>query len=135
ERAGWLRVVAGRALLARLDLIVRVVLVGAASPAVRRGWRRALGALVLVSLPWFLFSWLYFGSAVPDTLVIKTAQRHIWGKWSFFDGPVMYSENDPGRRQAILLAFAPAALGVVALAAGLAARRSWLRPLGPVVGL
>jgi hypothetical protein len=47
-------------------------------------------ALALVAGPWFVFSWIYFGSAVPDTLLIKASQRHIWTTWGFFNGPAMY---------------------------------------------
>ncbi len=39
--------------------------------------------------PWYLFSWIYFGSVMPDTLFIKTAQRS-WGNWEFFNGMGVY---------------------------------------------
>jgi hypothetical protein len=130
ERPGWFGAVAGLALLTRLDLIVIVVAVALATPAVRARWRRALAATALVAGPWFLFSWIYFGSAVPDTLLIKTAQRSIWGKWGFFNGPKMYATGLAGRPRTVELAFAPAALGVVALA--VFARR---RRFDPVFGL
>ena len=38
-------------------------------------WRAAV-----VGLPWYIFSWIYFGSAIPDTLVIKQTQS--WGSYS-----------------------------------------------------
>jgi hypothetical protein len=47
----------------------------------------ALYALVL--LPWHLFSWLYLGSFLPDTLLIKMGQG-TWGGVSFSTGLVDY---------------------------------------------
>lgn len=42
-------------------------------------------------LPWYLFSWIYLGSLVPDTFFIKTEQA-IWSnRWDFFNGiPTLY---------------------------------------------
>ena len=38
-----------------------------------------------VSAPWFLFSWMKFGSAVPDTLIIKLEQKAWTGGYTFGD--------------------------------------------------
>lgn len=116
ERPGWFGAVAGLALLTRLDLIVFVLIIGVATPAIRRGWARAALALALVAGPWLLFSWVYFGSAVPDTLVIKASpgQRRGWRQWDFFNGPGMYADiaRRPGT---VAVTFAPAVLGLLAL--------------------
>jgi hypothetical protein len=140
-RIGWFGVAAGLTVLARLDLVVFVLLIAAASPAIRAGWRRLLATVALVAGPWFAFSWVYFGSAVPDTLLIRTLQRHIWGKWNFFNGPAMYA-GVAGRGGAVALAFAPALLGLLALIAWSVLRRSsrWTISdafplLGPAAGL
>jgi hypothetical protein len=126
-RPGRFGVVAALALLTRLDLIVFVLAIAAATRAIRRGWKRAALALALVAGPWFVFSWIYLGSAVPDTLLIKTSQRAIWTSWGFFNGPAMYVDL-AHRGGAVALAFAPAVLGLVALFAWRAAPR-------PVLGL
>ncbi|MFE0019667.1 hypothetical protein [Amycolatopsis sp. NPDC059021] len=127
---------AGLAVLTRLDLVVFVVLIAAsAAPIRRRAWL-ALAAAVAVAAPWFLFSWFAFGSFVPDTLVIKQSQASLFAPWSYVNGPVMYAL---GRPIVVLLTFAPAVLGVLALAAWAAVRFAvrWPRvpPLGPVAAL
>jgi hypothetical protein len=141
-RVGWFGVVAGLTLLARLDLVVFVLLIAATTPAIRAGWRRLLVTVACVAGPWFVFSWIYLGSAVPDTLLIKTVQRDIWGKWDFFNGPVMYATGAPGRPNAVALTFAPAVLGLLALVGWAALRISShsrmsdaFRRLGPAAGL
>ena len=141
-RVGWFGIAAGLTLLARLDLAVFIPLIAVASPAIRAEWRRLLATLAAVAGPWFVFSWVYLGSVVPDTLVIRTLQRHIWGKWDFFNGPVMYASGAAGRPNAVALAFAPAVLGLVALVGWSVLRRSsrWrasdsVRRLGPAAGL
>ena len=39
--------------------------------------------------PWYIFSWIYLGSLLPDTLFIKIAQRS-WGTWDFLNGLDLY---------------------------------------------
>ena len=40
--------------------------------------------------PWYLFSWIFLGSFVPDTFFIKTEQER-WYQWDFFNGiPSLY---------------------------------------------
>jgi hypothetical protein len=47
-------------------------------------------AMYLLSIaPWYIFSWVYLGSFVPDTLFIKTVQR-AWGNWDFLNGLDLY---------------------------------------------
>lgn len=102
--------VAGLIALIRLDLLVlaaAVVLVG------RIPWSgawRTVAACTGVALPWFLFSWLALGSAVPDTLVIKTLQRS-WGEWSFTNGVKLYWQH---YSLATVLSFLPLVLAAVA---------------------
>jgi hypothetical protein len=140
-RPGWFGVVAGLAVLTRLDLAVFPIAIALATPAIRRSWFRALAAAVAVAAPWFVFSWLYFGSAIPDTILIKMAERHGWGPLTYFNGPELYTTGVAGRPLAVVISFAPAALGVVALVvwAGLrvlpSAALPVIRELGPAVGL
>src|SRR5205085_1820555 len=72
-RAIWFGVVAGLSLLARLDLVIFVVLLALATEAIRARWGRATLTAALVAGPWFLGSWLFLGSAVPDTVVLKAS--------------------------------------------------------------
>jgi hypothetical protein len=128
--------VAGLIALIRLDLLVLAVVVvlapgatGTAGPSgtalsavrprrratrkIRFPWPgvwRVAAAFTGVALPWFLFSWLALGSAVPDTLMIKTLQRS-WGEWSFTNGAKLYWEHYP---LATVLSFLPLVLAAVA---------------------
>ncbi len=47
-----------------------------------------------IILPWFIFSWIYLGSFVPDTLVIKKSQAS-WGVWNYSTGLFLYLEKYP----------------------------------------
>ena len=118
-------VLSGLALLTRLDLVVFVALIGLSSSPVRRNVLRVLGLLLVVVLPWHVFSWFYFGSAVPDTLVIKQLQPSF-GK-SYFEIGIdqMWHGNE-----LTVLTFAPAELGVLAVVASLCLRR-----FGPMTAL
>jgi len=136
DRPGWFGVVAGLTLLARLDLLVFVLVIGAAAPAVRRRWRRSLLAAAAVCLPWFAFSWIFFGSAVPDTLLIKSSQHWLVSFWA---GPSLYFTSHP---KLIAMAFLPALIGLGAVAGWLLLRTSvrWesgreLPAVGPGVAL
>lgn len=86
-------VLAGLALMARLDMVIFVLVVGLTQAGIRRGWWRALAALVPVALPWFLFSWIELGSALPVTLAIKQFQ-HYPGGWTFGSGLLLFSYGD-----------------------------------------
>jgi hypothetical protein len=135
-RPVWFGVTAGLAVLTRIDLVVFVVVVAASAAAIRRRLLPAAGFAVLTAAPWFLVSWLAFGSFVPDTLVIKQAQASVFAPWSYSTGPMMYYLGWP---VTVLVSFLPALVGVVALAGWAAARFAvrWpeFPPLGPVAGL
>ncbi len=102
-------VLAGLAVLTRLDLVVFVLPLALASPGVRRRLPSAAGAATAVALPWFAWSWWHFGSAIPDTFVIKTLQRSF-GSWTFGNGLGLYFERDA---LATAVTVAPAVLGLV----------------------
>ncbi|GAA5171200.1 MULTISPECIES: hypothetical protein [Amycolatopsis] len=112
-------VLAGLTLLTRLDLVVFVVLIALSSAAVRRRLLPVTGWCVLVALPWFVFSWCYFGSAVPDTLVIKQLQRSFGGSGYLRTGLDLMWGTDP----VAVLSFAPAELGVLLVLGVLVLRR------------
>lgn len=102
-------VVAGLLVLVRLDLIVCVVVVAVFTQAVRRHMPTTLVVFGVVSAPWYLFSWVVLGSAIPDTFLIKSGQAGDVGGYNYFTGPAMFFESQP---VASLAAFGPAAVGV-----------------------
>ena len=94
RQAGRLGVVIGLLALVRIDLLLIAAVLFAARREFWTGiWRTAFAALA-VTLPWFGFSWVVLGSAVPDTLVIKISQQS-WGPFSFTNGPLLYWRNFP----------------------------------------
>lgn len=129
-------VTAGLTVLTRLDLVVFVLVIALSAPAIRRRLPRAAGFAVLTAAPWFVVSWLVFGSFVPDTLAIKQTQAGLFAPWSYSTGPLMYYLGWP---TTVLVSFVPALIGVVALAAWAAARFGVRWPefpaLGPVAAL
>ncbi|MDF2978965.1 MAG: hypothetical protein K0S40_3693 [Actinomycetospora sp.] len=84
-----LGVVGGLAVLTRPDLAVAVVAVVALAAAHHRRVRGPLLALLItgvVAAPWHVWSWARFGSAVPDTLVVKADAGDSWGGYTYADG-------------------------------------------------
>jgi hypothetical protein len=109
HRALGVGVLSGALVLVRADLLVFALLIFLCRQGFwRRSWLSALAALVVAS-PWFVFSWLVLGSAVPDTLILKTLQKS-WGDWDFGNGPSLYLEAFPGP---MVFSFLPAALAVL----------------------
>ncbi|NLU83580.1 hypothetical protein HCA44_12415 [Rhodococcus sp. HNM0569] len=127
-------VAAGAAVLVRLDLAVVVVVLALFTPAIRHALVRTAAAFAAVTVPWYLFSWLALGSAIPDTFLIKQGQASDVGGYGYLDGPIMFFHGDPWMTVA---AFGPAVLGVVALVVASVAgvlRRHGALP-GPLLGL
>ncbi|HEY1572349.1 MAG TPA: hypothetical protein VGG05_13470 [Pseudonocardiaceae bacterium] len=124
RRPVWFGVIAGLLVLTRADLLIVGLVVFFVRPGWRQGWWRSVLAAMVVTLPWFLWSWTVLGSAVPDTLIIKTRKRS-WGPWDFGNGPVLYHGMFPS---ATVLAFVPAALGLLAALVWLVVRVT--RPAG-----
>ncbi|MEW2503070.1 hypothetical protein AB0878_21645 [Amycolatopsis sp. NPDC047767] len=131
-RAIGFGVVAGLAVLVRLDLVVFVVLFALGAGALRRRLLPVAGVALAVCLPWFVFSWFALGSAIPDTFLIKTTQG-AFGEYTYGNGPEYYL--DPKRWKATLVAFAPAVAGLVVLLGWLGwlvVRRDQAARFGPV---
>lgn len=124
----------GLAVLVRPDLVVFVGVLALLTPAVLRRLHVAVPAALLVGAPWYVWAWFHFGSAVPDTFVIKTLQRSFDGV-DFANGPfIMFAD----RPWLVLVAFGPAVLGAALTAAcALAAplRRPRLRGTAAPIGL
>jgi hypothetical protein len=120
RRPSRLGVVIGLLALVRIDLLLIAAVLFAARREFWTGiWRTAFAALA-VMLPWFGFSWLVLGSAVPDTLVIKISQQS-WGPFSFTNGPLLYWRNFPAEA---VLSFLPLLLaGLVGTAWAVQYRR------------
>lgn len=114
---------AGLSILTRLDLVIFVVLIGV---TLGRRWYRAIGPTLVVALPWHIFSWLYFGSAMPDTLVIKQLQGDFGGSGYFRTGIEQMWGND----LKTVLTFLPAEVGALALLVWLGSGR-----FGPIGAL
>lgn len=118
HRPVWFGVLAGLLLLTRPDLLIVVLVVFFGQRRWYRGWWRPLAAAVVVTAPWYVWSWLALGSAVPATLVIKTAEKS-WGSYQFSNGPLLYDAAYP---VPTVLSFLPMALGLLTALLWLALR-------------
>ena len=99
--------VAGAVVLTRMDASVVVVVLTLLTPAVlKRVWIAVPAALVVV-VPWMAWSWFALGSAVPDTVVIKTLQK-AWEQYDVHNGMQLYVEV---YGLTAVLAFLPVLLG------------------------
>ena len=84
----------GLAVVVRLDLIVvaaALVLLG------RTSAKSVLSTIAVAAVtvsPWFASSWWWLGSALPDTVVIKTGQSS-WEGFDFVDGILLYFQRYP----------------------------------------
>jgi hypothetical protein len=107
HRPVWFGVVAGLLVLTRPDLLIIVLVVFVLRPRFWRGWWRGLLGLLAVTVPWYLWSWVVLGSALPDTLLLKVNQG-AWGGHQFGTGPVLYDQAYPTDT---ILSFLPAAVG------------------------
>ena len=59
-------------------------------------WRlraRFTAVYLLCLLPWYVFSWVYLGSALPDTFFLKVANP--WGRYGFASGLCLYLRRYP----------------------------------------
>jgi hypothetical protein len=114
--------------LTRPDGVVIALVLVLAVPAVRRRAALVAGVAVLAALPWYLFSWLVLGALLPDSLVIKMAEKG-WNGAVFGNGLYVYYQRSP---VAILISLAAAVLGLLWTLPALARRGvagPWRRPL------
>jgi len=75
--AVWAGLTAGVLLWLRLDTVVIIAVLLLATPALWRRWHVVIGCAAAVVTPWLVFSWIVLGSAVSDTLLIKSGTG--WG--------------------------------------------------------
>lgn len=126
-------VVGGLTVVLRADLVVVVAIVWLLNRPVRaRLLRDTLLTLVtgaVVALPWFVWSWYHLGSAIPDTLALKTHAR--WGIGSFWDG--LWHRFGRAYPDGVRPALVAAGAGILATLAvplvGRKRRTPWLGPL------
>ncbi len=112
DRPALAGVLAGLLVLTRPDLTIVALTLLVGRESLRRGWHRSVPAMIAVAAPWFVASWLEFGSAVPDTLIIKLQQKAWAGGYTFANGWKWYLAAFP---VATVLGFLPPLLGLVAL--------------------
>jgi len=106
--------VAGAVVLTRMDAGVVVAVVALGVPAVTRRLHLAVLAALLVVVPWLAWSWWFLGSAVPDTLIIKTAAQR-WSGWDVSNGWRWYVDLYGPSAVASFLPAAAGVLGVLVL--------------------
>lgn len=105
-------VFAGLLALTRVDLVIFAGVLFVGYHVLRRAWWKVLLAAGAVSLPWFAWSWIVLGSAVPDTLLIKATQAANQQPYAFAKSPLDMYRAFPGMT---VLSFLPAILGIVIL--------------------
>jgi hypothetical protein len=119
RRTVLLGVLTGLLVLVRVDLLLIALAIFVLRSRFWEGMGKSVLAALAVTLPWYLFSWVVLGSAVPDTLIIKTLQKS-WGPWDFTNGPLLYEME---AFWGTWLSLVPAILGVVAFLGWLALGR------------
>lgn len=80
--------------LTRPDGVLLAALMLAVVPGGRRARLRMTTAGVATAAPWYLFSWVYLGSFVPDTLILKL-EENAWAPSTFVDGLSLYRDRFP----------------------------------------
>jgi hypothetical protein len=136
ERRPWsLGLLAALLAVLRADFVIIAAVVFLFRREFWVGACKSVGTAVIVAASWYVPSWFLLGSAVPDTLVIKTLPggRH-WGGYTFGSGPALYWHVYP---VAAVLACAPAAAGVLTWLAWAALRQPLprMRGLDPMAAL
>lgn len=134
ERRPWaFGVLTGLLMVLRPDYLIIPMVVFVLRRQWWRGWHKSLCAAFLVGAAWYVPSWFLLGSAIPDTLVIKSLQQD-WEGYSFGAGPSLYWQAYPA---ATVLTFVPAVAGVAAWLAWASLRSPCpgLRRLDPLAAL
>lgn len=114
-------VFAGLLTLTRVDLVIFAAVLFLGYRVLRRAWRNVVLAMGAISVPWFAWSWVVLGSAVPDTLLIKAAHAANQQPYTFAKSPLNMYQGFP---LMTALSFLPAIMGAVALSAWVGV---WLR--------
>lgn len=116
-------ILAGLATLTRADGVLIAGLLASLLVVRKRAipWRFGI-LFCMVTAPWFLFSWFYFGSPFPVTLAVKQAQARMAISDSFLEGLLRllmrYARQPPYWPHIILLG--------MGIGYGVVRRREWL---------
>lgn len=113
-RPGLFGLFAGLLAYTRVDLVIFALVLFLGYRVLLRAWWKILLAAGAVGLPWFAWSWIVLGSAVPDTLLIKATHGVNQPPYAFVTSPLGMYRSFPAMT---VLAFLPALLGIVALSA------------------
>lgn len=99
-----LAVALGLLAITRADgfLVFLVFLIAVPKPQLRF---RFISIYLLCIAPWYIFSWIYLGSFIPDTFFIKKMAAS-WAQWDFFNGVILYYQRYP-LETILSLAFLP----------------------------
>ncbi len=111
-------VTAALLILTRPDTILLVLPLAVSMRALRTHWKLPLTVFLAISGTWYLTSWVWMGSAIPDTFVIKAAQRS-WGGETFANGVFLFFDRNPA--MTIPTVIPPIAGAMALLAASIAA--------------
>jgi hypothetical protein len=135
ERPLRFGVLSALCVLTRIDLVIFIVVIGLSSRVVRRRALAVSGTIAAICAPWFVWSWIHFGSAIPDTFVLKTLQ-HGFGTYKFTDGWSLYYQRVP---TGTVVSFLAALLGAVTVVTWIVVRIRSRDPrdarFDPIVGL
>jgi len=88
KRWSLLAVALGLITITRFDGILFFIVTLLLIPAFKLRFKFTI-IYLLSTVPWYVFSWIYLGSLLPDTLFIKIVQP-IWGRWDFLNGLDLY---------------------------------------------
>ncbi len=89
----WLGFVVGMLSITRPDGLLYALIFMFFLPQGRTR-QRYVGAFLVSSAPWYLFSWIHLGSFIPDTFFIKLGMAS-WGASSYLSGIGMYLQRFP----------------------------------------
>ncbi|MBY4127676.1 hypothetical protein HQO83_04640 [Rhodococcus fascians] len=119
-------VAAALLVLTRPDTILLLLPLALSFRALRENWVRPLAAFAAICGAWYLISWIFLGSVIPDTFFIKAVQ-HSWEGETFANGVFLFMERTPAMT---LLSIVPVVAGAAALLFTLSAAlyRRYLRP-------
>ena len=96
----WLAFVLGMLSLTRAEGLLFAVVFVFAIPTFKTRLQ-FIGILLLSIAPWYLFSWIYLGSLIPDSLIIRVTQT-FWQGGSFWNGPAVYLAEISGRNTVVI---------------------------------
>ncbi|MCD2158122.1 hypothetical protein LQL77_30990 [Rhodococcus cerastii] len=86
--------IAALLVLTRPDTILLVLPLAMSMRSLRTQWKLPLAVFIGICGIWYAISWLWLGSAIPDTFLIKAVQ-HSWDGDTFATGILLYLDRNP----------------------------------------